>query len=106
MLSEAGDTLTLPKSRYAIRVNQHFVPKYRSRGIIIGRFEGLAEFKNMPNPIRDDTVYVVSGIAASLIKRWNFVAPRSDSGSQERGADQTITSTKAFVTFGAIGNES
>ena len=102
-LNEDGDLVELlPKSRFAIRVNQRFRPKFRVDGTIIGRFEGPPDFKNLPNPIREDTMYVVSGITATLMRRWNFVSPRSDSAGLDRLADKSITSTRSFVTFGEL----
>ena len=102
-LNEEGDLIeVLPKSRFAIRVNQRFRPKYRVGGTIVGSFGGLPEYKNMPDPIRDDTIYVVSGITAALIKRWNFVSPRSDSAGLNRLADRSTISTRSFVTFGEL----
>ena len=103
VLNEKGEPLfELPKSRFAIRVNQRFRPKWRVDGTVIGEFVGDADYKNLPNPIREDTMYVVSGITASLIRRWNFVAPRSDSGSLDRSVDRSTLSTRAFITYGEI----
>jgi hypothetical protein len=102
-MNTEGDILqTLPKSRYAIRVRQNFVLKFIANETPIGRFEGIPKFKNMPDPIREDTLYVVSGIAASLIKRWNFIAPRPDSAGLERAADRTTTAARAFITCGEV----
>lgn len=105
-LDEDGKLIeVLPKSRFAIRVNQRFRPKFRVDGTLIGSFGGNPEFKNLPNPIRDDTIYVVSGITATLMHRWNFVSPRSDSASLDRHADKSITSTRSFVTFGELPDD-
>lgn len=102
-LDEDGKLIeVLPKSRFAIRVNQRFRPKYRVDGTVIGSFGGTPEYKNMPEPIRDDTIYVVSGITAALVKRWNFVSPRSDSAGLTRLADKSVVSTRSFVTFGEL----
>ena len=103
ILGENGELLMeLPKSRYAIRVNQHFRPKIRVDGTVIGKFEGPPDYKNLPDPIREDTIYIVSGITASLMQRWNFVSPRNDSAGQERLSDRSIVATRAFITFGEI----
>ena len=105
-LDEDGKLIeTLPKSRFAIRVNQRFRPKFRVDGTVIGSFGGAPEYKNMPNPIRGDTMYVVSGITAALIKRWNFVSPRSDSAGLTRLADKSVVSTRSFVTFGELPDD-
>lgn len=92
----------LPKSRYAIRVNQRFKPKFKVGGTIIGEFGGTPEYKNMPDPIREDTMYVVSGITSALMKRWNFVSPRSDSAGLSRLVDRSIVSTRSFITSGEL----
>lgn len=99
-LNETGELVDeLPASRYAIRVNQTFRPLIRADGTVIGTFQGPAQFKNMPDPIREDTIYVVSGITAQLLKRWNFVAPRSDSAGLDRDALGSIRATRMFVTY-------
>jgi len=103
VLNAAGMVvMELPRSRYAIRVNQPFKALIAVDGVPIGRFEGVPQFKNMPDPIREDTIYVVSGITASLIRRWNFVAPRSDSAGQDRCVDMSVFATKSFITFGEL----
>lgn len=101
ILNHSGEVVQeLPKSRYAVRVNQHFRHKLAVDGIPIGRFEGDPDYKNLPDPIRADTIYIVSGITASLIRRWNFVAPRSDSNGLDRSLDMSVFATKSFITFG------
>ena len=102
-LDDHGELVeVLPRSRFAIRVNQKFRPKFRVDGTVVGMFSGPPEYKNMPDPIREDTIYVVSGITSALVRRWNFVSPRSDSAGLSRLADRSIVSTRSFVTSGEL----
>jgi len=77
---------------------------YVSDGTQIKMYHGAATFKGLPNPIDEDTVYIVSGIAASIIKRWNFVAPNNNPMSVRRkGTDPYAVRT--FITFGELPND-
>lgn len=77
---------------------------YVADGTAIKRYSGEPRFKHLPDPIREDTIYIVSGIAAALIRRWNFVAPNASPMSMKlKGTDKFAVRT--FITFGEIPND-
>jgi len=90
-----------PPANFPLRVKQKEQVIYVANGTVIKRYVGKPEFKGLPDPIREDIIYIVSGIAASLIKRWNFVAPNSSPESVSRKG-QSVFAVKSFTTFGSL----
>jgi hypothetical protein len=95
----------LPPADFPIRVKQPERVVYVNDGTQIKRYHGEATYRGLPEPIREDTIYIVSGITASLIKRWNFVTPNNNPMSvRRRGTDPYAVRT--FITFGDLPNDS
>lgn len=95
---------TYESADYPIRVKQSERIVYVDDGTPIKRYAGTPTFKGMPDPIDDDTIYIVSTIAASLIKRWNFVAPNSNPISVIRRGTDTFA-VRSFITFGDVPDD-
>jgi hypothetical protein len=93
-----------PPSDFPIRAKQPERVVYSADGTNVKRYHGEATFKGLPEPIREDTIYIVSGITASLVKRWNFVAPNNNPMSVRRkGTDPYAVRT--FITFGDVPDD-
>lgn len=93
-----------PPSTFPIRVKQPERVVYVSDGTTVKRYHGDPTYKGLPDPIREDTIYIVSGIAASLLKRWNFVVPNNNPMSVRRkGTDPYAVRT--FITFGDVPDD-
>ena len=103
VLNTNGDVVHhLPASRYAIRVKPTFRVLYTVDDITVGQYYGKPEFKNLPLPFREDTIYIVSGLAEQLIRRWNVVAPRTDGAGCTRDPNGGIKATRMFLTHGRL----
>lgn len=95
---------TYEPSDFPIRVRQSERIVYVDDGTPIKRYHGEPTFKGLPDPIDDDTIYIVSGIAASLLKRWNVVAPNSNPFSVVRKGTDTHA-VRSFITFGDVPDD-
>lgn len=91
-------------SGFPLRAKQPERIVYVDDGTPVKRYHGEPTYKGLPEPIREDTIYIVSGIAASLLKRWNFVAPNANPFSVIRKGTDTFA-VRSFITFGDVPND-
>lgn len=99
ILDEDGAVVQkLPKAERPLRFNRTFKVDYQMRDITVGRFIGEPSFMNMPTPVREDTLYICSGVTSSIVRRWNFIAPRAN---VEKPWEQNYA-TRSFITYGDL----